>query len=103
MEVMSLVHILSRYWKWKAKGQQHKYSNQIRSLILLSSFSVVFFFFPLVSVKEIYFNKEREFSFLEDSLTQSLGFGGCRALNLTLLRAAVTEEGPGAYQTGFSQ
>lgn len=41
MEVMSLRHILSRNWKWKAEGQQKDFI-QIRLLILLSSFSLFF-------------------------------------------------------------
>lgn len=94
MEIMSLVHILRRNWKWKVEGQQMNFV-QIRLLILLSSFSL--FFFPLVSVKEIYFNNEKEFTFKRIPGLRVQDIGGCRALTLTLLGAVVTEEGLGAH------
>lgn len=51
---------------------------QIRFFILLSSFSI---FSPLVSVNEVYFTKEREFSFLEDSLTPNPRYCRLQRLN----------------------
>lgn len=79
--MVSLVHVLS--WNWMVEGQ-------IRFFILLSSFSI---FSPLVSVNEVYFNKEREFSFLEDSLTPNPDIAGYKDWTSHAFRAAVIEEG----------